>query len=173
MSKGFATARSFAGAYVVCRDVVPVQRVGARAGGCSTGRGLQRAHPGPAPEGRAPARALRRFEEDALRFSVSDGNVLAGLHLPPGKPVTLYLLAEDSTGVLRFEGKAEITVKEGIEAPHGVRLESLLGEVPAELTFASHRLVLEFAGIGDEKNLSTGDGAAVRCGWRNRCDQAR
>ena len=93
--------------------------------------------------------------KQALRFPLVDGKLLAGIHAPPGETVLVYLDAEDSTGMPMFTGKAEIVAGKEFDSPQVIKLESVRGGGPAEITFASHRLVLEFAGIGSEKELTT------------------
>lgn len=94
-------------------------------------------------------------EARAIRVPVSRDSVLAGIYVPPGEFAMAYLEAEDSDGMAVYRGKAEITAGGEFAAPQVVKLESVRGDEPAELTLASHRLVLEFAAIGKGKEPKT------------------
>jgi len=111
-------------------------------------------------EGRLPEAARLRVTVQApksgtqeLKFPLSAEKVRAGIHLPPGQAVQLYLTAEDSMGERRYQGKAEVIFKEGAIQSRPLELQSTRGDGPVELTLATHRLQLDSEDIGTAKEL--------------------
>jgi alpha-tubulin suppressor-like RCC1 family protein len=111
-------------------------------------------------EGRLPEAARLNVTVQAsksgagkLKFPLTGEKLRAGIHVPPGQVVELYLTAEDSMGERRYEGKANVIVKEGAVQSQFLELESTRGDGPVELTLATHRLQLDSEDIGTENQL--------------------
>jgi hypothetical protein len=84
---------------------------------------------------------------DPIALTIVDGQLQAGISLEEGGGQRLRLQGSNPDGKLIYEGEFEIDVDGRFVPTVGVELKSALDGVTGELTIASHRIEIEFAGV--------------------------
>lgn len=90
-----------------------------------------------------------------VTLTLADGQIRSGVNIAEGKGQRLALTGTNADGKVLYRAEVELDVNSEYIPKLSLELESADGEQPAGLSFASHRVQLEFAGVEREGELYT------------------